>query len=294
MVSSASASAHLADVRRQLAALRHLSLRRHSIERLAARVRRLLATHPVRCIELPPGVLLYRGIPSVERPIYTADVSYPPPQRVQHDQRANRAGQPMFYASATWHPPFFEAGIQTNDRIIISRWVSHQPLRLVSFHEPDQCPDDPHSDRNQVLRDALNRLPEPDRLVARFLTHALTRPVSDTNPHHYRLSIAVAEVCDLGGSFDGLLYPSAAMPSPAHNLALHPSCLDTGKLTLQYVEHLHVNRVGTETLDVCSLDFANTFDEDRRLRWRGQPGNWILREGGKSVACHLLKDSEDT
>lgn len=274
-------------VQRQLAALRHLSLRRHSITELASRVRRLLAGHPVRCIELPAGVLLYRGVVRDDAPTYWSEVSYPPPERVQHNQRANRAGQPMFYASATWHPPFFEAGVQRNDRIVISRWKSEQPLRLVSFHEPDQCPDDPHSNRNQALGQARASLPEPARLVAAFLTRVFIKSVSEQNSHHYRLSIAVAEACELGTAFDGLLYPSAAMPSPAHNLALHPTCLDAGKVRLQYVEHLRVNRVGTEMLDVCSLDFANHFDQQGRLRWLGQPGNWVLREAGRSTIYQL-------
>ncbi|MBX0289041.1 RES domain-containing protein [Hymenobacter sp. HSC-4F20] len=270
-------------VQRQLRALRHLSLRRHSISELAARVRRLLTGHPVRCIELPAGVLVYRGVAREQPPTYWSEVSYPPPERVHYDQRMNRAGQPMFYASATWHPPFFEAGVQPDDQILISRWISRAPLRLVSFHEPDQCADDPHSDRNQLFGQAWAALPEPARLVSAFLTRVFIRPVSQQNAHHYRLSIAVAEACELGSAFDGILYPSAAMTSPAHNLALHPSCLDTGKLELQYVEQLRVNRVGIDELDVCSLNFANRFDKQGRLQWLNQPGNWVLREAGHST-----------
>lgn len=279
---NSTAAGALADVRRQLMALRHLSLRRHSIEELTTRIRRLLTGHPVRCIELPAGVLVYRGVPCDERPTNWRDVSYPPPDRIAHDQRANRAGRPIFYASATWHPPFFEAGVQPNDRIVISRWITRQPLRLVSFHEPDRCADNPHSDRNEALGQARAHLPEPARQVAAFFTRVLTKTVSPANPHRYRLSVATAEACELGAAFDGLLYPSAAMPSPAHNLALHPSTIDSDRLELQYVEHLCVNHVGTETLDVCSLDFANRFDEEGRLHWLGQPGNWVLREAGHS------------
>ncbi|UOG75828.1 RES domain-containing protein [Hymenobacter tibetensis] len=276
-----------ATIRRQLRRLRHLSCRRHSISSLSTRVRWLLTEPNIRCLELPAGTLVYRGIPCQELPQRVQDVSYPPPERIAHDQRANRAGVPMFYASATWHPPFFEAGVQPQDEIIISRWISRQPLRLVSFHPADQSPDDPHSDRDHTLRQVLQQLPSSVRVVSAFLTRIFTRPVSEENAHHYRFSIAIAEACKLGDFFDGLLYPSAAMPSLNHNLALHPSCLDTGKLELQYVEHLRVNKVGTETLDVCSLDFANQVAPDGRLHWLGQPGNWVLREGGKNTSCTL-------
>lgn len=276
-----------ATMRRQLRRLRHLSCRRHSISSLSNRLRWLLTEPNIRCLELPAGTLVYRGIPCQEPPQRVRDVSYPPPERIAHDQRANRAGVPMFYASATWHPPFFEAGVHPQDEIIISRWITRQPLRLVSFHPADQSPDDPHSNRDRTLRQVLQQLPSAVRVACAFLTRIFTRPVSQENAHNYRLSIAVAEACELGSSFDGLLYPSAAMPSLNHNLALHPSCLDTGKLELQYVEHLRVNQVGTETLNVCSLNFANQFDADGRLHWLGQPGNWVLREGGKNITCTL-------
>ncbi|HEX8429064.1 RES domain-containing protein [Hymenobacter sp.] len=272
-------------IHRQLRRLRHLNYRRYSIDLLLGRVRRLLASSAVRCLELPAGTLVYRGVTCQEPPQQVKDVSYPPPERVSHDQRANRAGVPMFYASATWHPPFFEAGVQPNDEILITRWISRQPLRLVSFHAADQCTDDPHSNRDEALRHVLDLLPSPVRPTAAFLTKAFTRPVAEDKHHHYRLSIAVAEACELGHAYDGLLYPSAAMPSLAHNLALHPSCLDTGKLELQYVEHLRVNHVGTESLDVRSLDFANSYDANGRLQWLGQPGNWVLREGGTVMSC---------
>jgi hypothetical protein len=274
-----------ADIRRALKRLHHLSLRRHSIELLSGRVRRLLTGQVARCLQLPAGTLVYRGVPCQELPSRVQQVSYPPPERVAHNQRANRAGVPIFYASATWHPPFFEAGVQPNDEILISRWISRQPLRLISFHPADQCPDDPHADRDQALRHVLSQLPSPTRAAATFLTKAFTRPVSADTAHHYRLSIAVAEACELGSSFDGLLYPSAAMPSLAHNLALHPSCLDTGKLELQYVEHLRVRHVGTETLRVHSLNFTSHFDADGTLHWTGKPSNWLLREGGTQLPC---------
>ncbi len=276
-----------AAIRRQLRRLRHLSCRRHSIDLLATRMRQVLTEPAVRCLELPAGTLVYRGVPFEKLPGRVRDVSYPPPERVAHDQRANRAGVPMFYASATWHPPFFEAGVQPQDEILISRWISRQPLRLVSFHPADQSADDPHSDRDEALRHVLRQLPSPVRAASTFLTRIFTRPVSETNAHYYRLSIAVAEACALGSSFDGLLYPSAAMPSLNHNLALHPNCLDTGKLELQYVEHLRVNHVGTETLDVCSLNFTNRHDPDGTLHWLNQPGNWVLREGATTVSCEL-------
>jgi hypothetical protein len=278
-----------ARVKHQLASLQHLDLRQHSIDDLVGRVRELLEDQPLRCLEFVPGLLLYRGLPCEELPTHLADVSYPPAGRVRHDQRANRAGVPMFYCSATWHPPFFEAHVQPGDGIVITRWQSRQPLRILSFGYADTCADDPHSDREKALQHALAQLPDETRNIAAFLTNAFTKTVSNDNQHHYRLSIAVAEVCQLGQAFDGLLYPSAAMSSPAHNLALHPSCLDTGKLALDYVEYLRVNHVSpnTDMLDVRSLDIARGAGPDGRLRWQGRPGNWVLREGSTAAACWL-------
>jgi hypothetical protein len=237
---SASAPSSL---RRRLASLQHPDLRRHSTDELVQRVRELLEGQPLRCLTLAPGRLLYRGILCEELPARLANVSYPPAGRVRHvGQRANRAGAPMFYCSATWHPPFFEAHVQPGDGIVISRWQTRQPLRIRSFGYAD----DPHSDREKALRCALAQLPAETSELAAFLTRTFTRSVADDNRHHYRLSIAVAEACQLGRTFDGLLYPSAAMASPAHNLALHPGCVDAGKLTLDYVEHLRVHHVSPD------------------------------------------------
>jgi hypothetical protein len=274
-------------LRRQLASLRHLDLRKHSIDELADRVRRLLEGQTLRCLNFAPGLPLYRGIVSKKRPEYVRDVSYPPAERVVQDQRANRAGAPMFYCSATWHPPFFEAGVTPGDHIVISRWQTKKPLRIISFGYADVCVDDPHTDRDQALRWALRQLPDDTRALAQFLTGTFTRTVHDDTAHHYRLSIAIAEACQLGTAFDGLLYPSAAMPSPAHNLALHPSCLDDGLLTLQYVEQLRVNRIETETIDVCSINIARESNEAGQLEWMERPGNWVLREGAQgSDLCY--------
>lgn len=286
---SATTGAAAARTLRQLASLRHLDLRRHTIEDLTARVQALLEGQPLRVLEFAPGLLLYRGIPCQSPPPCLADVGYPPAALVPHDQRANRAGQPLFYCSATWHPPFFEARVQPGDRILISRWRTQRLLRILSFGYADRGADDPHADRDRALRRALARLPAPARQVAAFLTRAFTQAVPDDCRHHYRLSIAIAEACQLGQAFDGLLYPSAAMRSPAHNLALHPGCLDTGQLTLDYVEHLRVRQVtpDTDTLEVQSLDIARGADPDGRLRWLGQPGNWVLREASTAHECRL-------
>jgi len=287
---SASAQAP-ATVEHQIDSLQHLDLCQHPIEELTDRVRTLLESQELQCLEFPAGLLVYRGIVREKLPGKLADVSYPPAHKVRTDQRANRAGQAMFYGSATWHPPFFEAGVQPGDQIVISRWQTQQPLRLISFGYADHCADDPHSDREKALHDALVWLPAPKRQLAAFLTHVFTKTVHDDNQHHYRLSIAVAEACQLGTAFDGLLYPSAAMPSLAHNLALHPSYVDAGKLTLQYVEHLRVHEVGTEALNVCSLDFAREVDPNGQLQWLGRPGNWVLRESSTATNCRFKAGS---
>lgn len=275
-------------LRHHVASLRRLDLRKYSVDDLVQRVRELLHGQPLHCLTFDPGLVLYRGLTVQEQPQRVEEVSYPPAELVQADQRANRAGVPMFYCSATWHPPFFEAGVKPRDQIVICRWKTAQPLRIVSFGYADVCADDPHSDRDKALRRALQQLPPSTRQLAGFLTSIFTQATTEETAHLYRLSIAVAECCQLGSAFDGLLYPSAAMPSPAHNLALHPSCIDAGKLELQYVEHLRVNRVETETIDVCSLDFAQASGNDGRLKWLNRPGNWVLREGAKASECRFV------
>lgn len=278
------------ELQQKIATLRRLDLRAHTVDDLLPHMRELLRGQTLRCLDFAPGLHLYRGTPCAERPQRFADVSYAPAEHVCQDQRANRAGVPMFYCSATWHPPFFEARVQPGDEIIISRWQTREPLRIAGFSYADLCADDPHSDREEIVRAALQQLPEAERHLAEFLTSCFTQLIEPGQEHHYRLSIALTEaLLELGEQFDGLLYPSAAMPSPSHNLVLHPRCVDEQKLVLQYVEHLSVNRVETETIDVCSLNFARGVAPDQELHWLNQPGNWILREGAEAKS-HCLGD----
>ncbi|WP_133272058.1 RES domain-containing protein [Hymenobacter radiodurans] len=270
------------EIKEKIAAIHKLDLREQSVDDLVPLMRELLAGHSLRCLDFDAGLLLYRGTPCEKLPHRFADVSYAPAERVKNDQRANRAGVPMFYCSATWHPPFFEAGVKKGDQIIISRWQAREPLRIAGFSHADLCADDPHSDREKVLRKALKQLPEPERLMTEFMTGCFTQPIKPGEEHRYRLSIALTEALGLGEKFDGLLYPSAAMNSPSHNLALHPHCIDEQKLVLQYVEHVSVNRVETETIDVCSLNFARGVAPGEKLHWLNKPGNWVLREGAQA------------
>jgi hypothetical protein len=270
------------EISQKIAAIQQLDLRKEAIDDLVPKMRELLSGTALRCLDFEPGLLLYRGTPCDQLPKRFADVSYPPPEKVTKDQRANRAGVPMFYCSATWHPPFFESHVKPGDEVIISRWRTQKPLRIAGFSYADSCADDPHSDREESLHKALEYLPKAERSLAEFLIGCFTQPVGPGEEYKYRLSIALTEAFQLGEQFDGLLYPSAAMPSPSHNLALHPRCIDEQKLALQYVEHLSVNRVETETIDVCSLNFARGVAPGEKLEWLDRSGNWILREGADS------------
>lgn len=72
--------------------------------------------------------------------------------------------------------------------------------------------------------------------------------------------------------------------------ALHPGCVDSGALTLDYAEHLRVNRVtpDPDTSNGQSLNIACETDAAGRRRWLGQPGNWVLRERGAGRPCRLV------
>jgi hypothetical protein len=80
--------------------------------------------------------------------------------------------------------------------------------------------------------------------------------------------------------FGGLLYPSMAMRANADNLALKPECVDN-HLNIRKVEYIRVDEADSSGFRVTILDFADTFDEDGGIQWKGRLPHWVMREKGQ-------------
>ena len=73
-------------------------IRRNNIDTLKRWLRPKLGGYTVAIKNITTDNVLYRGVPWPERPRRVTDLSYPPVAFARLN-RANRAGQPMFYAS---------------------------------------------------------------------------------------------------------------------------------------------------------------------------------------------------
>jgi hypothetical protein len=71
-----------------------------------------------------------------------------------------------------------------------------------------------------------------------------------------------------------------AVRANADNLALKPECVDN-HLSLRKVEYIRVDETDTSDFKVTILDFADTFDEDGGILWKGRHPNWVMREKGQ-------------
>jgi len=80
--------------------------------------------------------ILYRGVPWPERPHRVAELSCRPVAFARLN-RANWAGQPMFYGSRGAPPAFYELRAKAGERIALSGWKITQPIWMhnLGFHQ---------------------------------------------------------------------------------------------------------------------------------------------------------------
>jgi len=72
-----------------------------------------------------------------------------------------------------------------------------------------------------------------------------------------------------------------AMRANADNLALKPDCVDL-HLSVRKVEYIGVDEADERGFKVTILDFADSFDEDGGIQWKGRRPHWVMTEKGQS------------
>jgi len=73
------------------------------------------------------------------------------------------------------------------------------------------------------------------------------------------------------------------MKANTDNLVLKPEVVDK-YLILKKVEYIFVEEVvENEKFKVKILDFANSFDTNGQIQWKGRRPQWVLREEGEML-----------
>lgn len=243
-----------------------------SVEELTAILFPLFKGYEINAPTLSPGQIIYRSRKCL-KPQTFKDLTYPEPKYVTRTQRANLAGQPLFYASLGDNVPLFEIRPEIGDTVVITRWRVRETL-MVSHIGYSQS-----NARHAKVRKNLDTMfeflketksfGEWNNYVYDYLAEAFSQSVNEGEEYKYKLSNAIARKFLYPESpFDGILYPTVAMTMDGDNLVLTTKAADT-KLQLYTVEFYRVVNLRNDKHDLKLLDAALDTDERGQIKWTG-------------------------
>lgn len=230
-----------------------------------------------------PGEILYRGIKYDNLPQDLSRLREPPKEKTSIN-RANRAGNPVFYCSIARPVPFFELDIKPGDHLAISKWITVDKLITNKVGYTTTSFSNLQSNRqNPAYGEMKNYESEYAKsIVDNFLADEFTKIVPHEMNHLYKITVAIAEKLFSDEMFDGLLYPTMAMKANADNLAIKPSSVDK-KLIFKNAEFIQIKSKQNSTYEINRLDFANSVDANGRIQWKGRHAMWFLKENNQSL-----------
>lgn len=276
-----------------------------------------LGNYIVAIKDAAPNNHFYRGVKWQDRPTSVSQLSYPPETTVKTIGRANRIGQPMFYASCGAPPVFFELRSKQGDRIALSEWVITEPIWMhnLGYHaDALRQLGAPHLAARMPLIDPIENETRSNAQLRRQLSLAFTEEVRPGAEYRYKKTIAINEVLFLPGGplpllpngptsqhVAGTVYPSKQMRGAADNVVLRPEFVDR-HLALKSVRYVLVESADEENLSYSflTLDFSQTFpngtiawlgidtpEAQRRSHIALEGGAWIHRNGiGEVIDFH--------
>lgn len=235
---------------------------------------------------IPKGSKLFRGVVWREKPNSIEQVSYPPKSSIKNLHRAGRKEESLFYCSTAREAPFWELSVTAGDSLVISHWETNEPLLVnnVGYHADvfyrlnsgRACPN--WGDSLESPKDL-----SANEQIKAFFSQEFAQKILYSQEHLYKISIAIAEHHFQQNIFAGLLYPTLAMKANTDNLVLKPEVVDK-YLILKKVEYIFVEEVvENEKFKVKILDFANSFDTNGQIQWKGHRPQWVLKEEGEML-----------
>ncbi|MCK5272437.1 MAG: hypothetical protein KAJ52_07660 [Sedimentisphaerales bacterium] len=273
------------EIQETIGELKKLDLQSADVNSLKRHISAICIGYMLQTPIIQAGRKLYRGIPWQEKPHEISRLSYPPEERVDKFHRAGRPNEPLFYCSTAREAVFYELGVHTEDRLVVSEWettdsllannVGYAPDTIKKLGSNRTMPTWSNNERPEGIE-------QNNLLVQQFLADEFTKIVPSGQEHEYKLSVAIAEHHFGPDMFDGLLYPAIAVRGNADNLAIKPMAVDE-KLVLKKVEYIQVTDDSNGSYKITMLDFANSFTEDGRIEWKGRLPHWVLRNKGDQL-----------
>lgn len=218
-------------------------------------------------------------------PIRKENLSYPLDSSKIGLGRANRAGEPMFYASTSAvnttnneAGAYSEIGMSEGDKAIISFWGIKERLNLFNIGNSAQIK--PESNPANISSSQKAYMESDVCIRKDFFLAELFSVVPDSillKNKVYAISTAVVEKIlkspiESDTERDGILYPSIKFTKEnesVDNIALTPKAVE--KLQLLWVEEILVKHFHSEGIDIHRLDSASSLNEKGELIWEGKP-----------------------
>lgn len=267
-----------AEARRRIKTLRSLSTETHNIDELKEQI----DTQGLRneAIVLDEGSTIYRARILDEQPTRVSDLSYPP-ESVTGLNRANRAYDPVFYASSGAAAAVFEVNPDPGEKVAILKWRAMDEIvlntvgyssavlrRLNSSREPGELP-------GEGLADTESR---GNAMMRKYFAELFTQRVPENEKHRHKLTAAIAEMWRSGEALDGVLYPTVRMWANQDNFAIETEVVDRA-LNPVSAEFLEIKgeegqKMETEVLDTC------TTIQEGEIRWNRHGRRWVLDTDG--------------
>ena len=117
----------------QLNQIRRIDLKNADIDIIKQQLIPLIADNHITVIPISNPERLYRIVRIEAPPLNMARVGYPPPELTLQHGRANRIGNPIFYASASPLVALSETAKHSCDTFAISEWKLKEPVNLVTL-----------------------------------------------------------------------------------------------------------------------------------------------------------------
>lgn len=273
------------EVKRLVRSLRALNLRHTDFEYLKGMLPPLLHGYPISTNTTNVHEHLYRAVLWPEKPTSINQLGCLPPGESVKLNRANAAGDPVFYASAGCHSTVMELAPNLNDRLAISKWRTKTNLTFIcAGYTADAFNHGEGFKRIESLpwvrqRAAVPLFQKPgNQLVHEFISHEFTKRVQRNETWNYKISAAFSQSLLNAKSFGtdgaptieiaGIAYPSSPNEGNADNVALKRE-IAAEYLEFVYVQYIEIARkTDGPQYSMIGLDFADSLSANGTIEWQ--------------------------
>ena len=168
------------EIQKAIQTIKELDFRRVEIDEIKELLIPIFKGFVINTPKFKPGLTLYRGRYCDIKPTNVSDLTYPPKEKIEENQRVNRAGHSVFYCSTARNVPFFELDVKLGDKIVVSKWETTEELLVNNVGYTKTCFFNLKSNRETQTLGEIKKevyVPKTNDLVNEFLSQEFTKIV---------------------------------------------------------------------------------------------------------------------